>query len=115
MTVRLGTLEKATAELGALRTELLVKYAEAENVRKGREGARRAAEEEQSRKFALRISVVGEEMLGIAEKWKTESSPVSEGIVMTAGAMKNTLGKFELEAMVSEGKTEWKFKGETLK
>ncbi len=100
--MRLNALEKTTKEFNELRTQLLIKYADAENLRKAREVSRKVAESDQSRKFAKKLSVVADEMLEIAETWKSGPSPVSEGIVMTATAMKHTLGKFDMEVLTPE-------------
>ena len=97
--VRLNAVEKATKEFNELRGQLLLKYAEAENLRKAREISRRVAENDQNRKFAKRISMVADEMLEISDKWRAEPSAVSEGIVMTANAMRHSLGKFDLEIL----------------
>ncbi len=120
-------LDKAAreAEFNGLRTQLLVKYAEAENLRKAREAARKAAETEQMRKFAKRIAGVADELLEIATKWKNETQEaekaVSDGIVMTANAFKQTLSKNDLERQEMEAdnetemsKARWIFKGEAL-
>ena len=132
-------IEKATEEFNELRSRLLLKYADAENLRKRRDEARKVAELDQMKKFVKRMTAVADEVLEIAEKWKNEKSGVSDGIVMTANAMKNTLSKHDIEIFApsqdqqvdertmdivqgAEGKTVahvtkngWTFKGELIK